>query len=389
VLSVAPTVSQAGRRAADFFSERYKPGTGFEDFMMAPGQLPVWVGGYVGVSLLEWMESAGVRRAGGRPLLRTLGRLADLRRKKQGPGGCWAPTPSMPEDADTSAWVIDFLLGLGRAEGPLLRKALDGLLAYRRDDGSFGTYIPGALGPGADGYYDGHVEVTAVVANLLMKAGLAPSDEIVVTAMDYIRRRQGTNLLWQAYWWDGQMYATYHCLKTLKAGGVSIEGRARDRIADAVLSVRSADGSWGEATFGKNRPFETAWAVKTLLLLDPSAHEGEAVRRGVTWLMNYQAADGGFYSWPMLRLPPRGETEPWRRTQWTQDTVYGFGILGRDEKRFFTTATALSALAGFMSLAGDQRAVTYLKPAPAQRAAAGQNATAAAQRPPAHVGGEL
>jgi hypothetical protein len=379
VLSVSPTLSQAGRRAADFLRERYKPGAGFEDFMMAPGQLPVWVSGYVGAALLDWLKGAGGGRTGEGPLRHLLGRMALGLKKKQGAGGGWAPTPGMPEDADTSAWVLDFLLGLGRVERPLVREAVACLLEHRRADGSFGTYVPGALGPGADGYYDSHVEVTAVVASVLLKAGLDPGDEVVRTAVSYVREKQEADGLWQAYWWDGQMYATYHCLRALKAGGVSLDARERGRIAGAVLSRRGADGSWGEATFGKNKPFETALALKSLMLLGAADAAVEAVRSGFAWLLNYQAADGGFYSGPMLRLPARDEKEPWRRQEWRPDTVYGFGILGRDEKRFFTTATALSALAEFLASAGDLRAVTRLKSVPGRHAAAGQNTTA--QRP--------
>lgn len=285
----------------------------------------------------------------------------------------------MPEDADTSTWVLEFLLGMGPGERPLAREAAARLLEYRRADGSFGTYIPGALGPGADGYHDRHVEVTAVVVCLLIRAGLTgPGDEVVTKALDYVRSMRFDDGLWHAYWWDGQMYAVYHCLRALKAGGATFDEREKGRVVEAVLARRGADGAWGEVSCGKNKAFETALAIKALMLLDPSSAGGEAVAGGVTWLLNQQAADGGFYSGPMLRLPARGEREPWLRQQWTPDTIYGFGVLGRDEKRFFTTATALSALADFVALAGDRRAAVYLKSVPGPLA--GQNTTAAAGR---------
>lgn len=379
VLSVSPTVSHAGRRAADFLLQRYKPGVGFEDFMMAPGQLPVWVSGYVGVSMLDWLKSDGEYRANGRELQRMLKNMATGLKEKRRGDGLWAPTASMPEDADTSVWVLDFLLGLGRVEKSLLKESVAGLLEYRRANGSFGTYLHGALGHGADGYHDSHVEVTAVVAALLLKAGLDPCDEIVSKALAYVRARQCEDDLWRAYWWDGQMYATYHCLRALLAGGQSFDGRERARIVNAILANQNADGSWSEATFGKNEAFETALALKSLMLIDASTAKGDGVRRGFTWLLSNQAADGGFYSGPMLRLPARDEKEPWLRQQWTPDTIYGFGVLGRDEKRFFTTATVLSALAEFVALVGDQRAVTYFKSVPGHSPATGQN-TAAASR---------
>lgn len=373
VPSVSPTISHAGQRAAEFLRGRYKPGVGFADFMMAPGLLPVWVSGYVGVALSEWLKSDAGGRAGRRPLRQMLRRMADGLKKKRGTGG-WAPSDVMPEDADTSTWVLSFLLNSGPGERPEFGEAVDALLEYRRADGSFGTYVPGALGAGADGYYDSHVEVTAVVVDVLLKAGLDPRDEIIRGALAYVRAMQEDDGLWQAYWWDGRMYATYYCLRALKAGHDSPEGQARDRIIGAIRARQGADGSWGETTFGKNKAFETALALKSLMLLDPPLAAEETVQSGITWLLNHQAADGGFYSGPMLRLPAREEKEPWLRQEWTPDTVYGFGILGRDEKRFFTTATALSTLCDFLALAGDQRTSVSLKHVRGHHVSTEQNA---------------
>jgi hypothetical protein len=72
VPSVSPTISHAGQRAAEFLRRRYKPGVGFEDFMMAPGLLPIWVSGYVGVALLEWLKSDAGARVSRRPLRQML-----------------------------------------------------------------------------------------------------------------------------------------------------------------------------------------------------------------------------------------------------------------------------------------------------------------------------
>lgn len=374
VPSVSPTVSHAGQRAAEFLRRRYKPGVGFADFLMAPELLPVWVSGYVGVALSEWLRSDAGGRAGRRPLRQMLRRLADGLKKKRGGGGVWAPSAVMPEDADTSTWVLSFLLDQGPGERPKFGEAVDALLKYRRADGSFGTYVPGALGAGADGYYESHVEVTAVVVDVLLKAGLDPRDEIIRRALTYVRAMQEEDGLWQAYWWDGRMYATYYCLRALKAGQDSPEGQARDRIVGAIRARQGADGSWGETSFGKNKAFETSLALKSLMLLDPSLAAEETVQSGILWLLNYQAADGGFYSGPMLRLPAREEKEPWLRQDWTPDTVYGFGILGRDEKRFFTTATALSALCDFLALAGDKRISASLKHVRGHHVSTEQNA---------------
>lgn len=373
--SVSRTVSHAARRAADFLREGYKPGVGFADFMMARGQLSVWVSGYVGASLLDWMGRAGVEPERGRTLRRTLKRLgAGLVNKRVENG--WAPSAYAPADADTSVWVLDFLFELGGAERRAARDAAGTLLRYRRPDGGFSTYLPEALGRNAEGYTGSHAEVTAAVVSLLLKAGLDPDDEAIRGALSYLRERRGADGLWQAYWWDGQMFATYHCLRALRAGRTPLDGRAREQTVAAIIAGQGRDGSWGETTVGKNKAFETALALKSLMLIDGSLAVTEVVKGGVAWLLNHQARDGGSNSGPAMRVPFMDEKEPWARKEWVLDSVGGFGTLSRDQNRLFTTSTVLSALTDFLALAGDHRTTINLKRVQGRQAAAPVDAAA-------------
>lgn len=386
VASVSPTVSDAARRAAEFLRARYKPGVGFEDFLMARGQLSVWVGGYVGASLLEWARGAREGRERGAPLRQLLGRLAAGLKRKRREGG-WAPSPYAPEDADTTAWVLNFLLAQGAAPRRLKEEAVASLLRYQREDGGFGTYLPGTLSAGAEGYTDSHTEVTAVALEVLLKAGLDPEGEAVRGGVKFIRERQGADGLWQAYWWDGRMFATYHCLRALKLAGASLDLRTREAIRASIFAEQDADGGWGRATVGKNEAFETALALGSLQTVNPSRVPPEGSKKAVAWLLNHQAADGGFNSGPMMRVPSKGDREPWNGRDWVLDSPGGFGTLSRDQNRLFTTSTVLSALADFLSLAGDHRPVAHFRTAPGRPVVAGQGA--AARPATAVVGSEL
>jgi prenyltransferase beta subunit len=274
----------------------------------------------------------------------------------------WAPDRVSPGDADTSAGVINFLLEWGAADREMVARGVDSLLRYQQPDGGFSTYLASQMGSGADGFTCSHPEVAAFVVDVLLRAGLSSTDEVIVRAADYIRRNQDADGSWQAYWWDGRMYSTYCSLRALQAIGDPFTGDVRDRLVARILSEQGPDGSWGERTTGKNRAFETAMALRILMIIDSALVNTAQVETGIVWLLNHQAMDGGFYSSPMVRIPELNDKEPWKKQDWKLDTITGFGVIGRDQNRFFTTATVLSALTDFLRIAGDRRMIVSLKP---------------------------
>jgi squalene-hopene/tetraprenyl-beta-curcumene cyclase len=180
--------------------------------------------------------------------------------------------------------------------------------------------------------------------------------------MRHIREKQEGGGLWQAYWWDGQMFATYHCLRTLLLGArepLGDESR-RDLIAN-ITAQQSAYGTWGDETTGKNLAFETALALRTLLVLHPDLANSDSVTRAILWLLKYQGPDGSWDSRPMLRVPEGNDKDPWMKREWRLDMANGVGILVRDQNRSFTTATVLAALTHFLECAGDRQLVATRK----------------------------
>jgi hypothetical protein len=358
--SVSSSASEAARKAANFLQHRYSPGIGFEDFMMSRGQLPGWVSGYVGSALSRWVKYGGVHVNNKRWFTRLLNRMALTFIASQQDDG-WAPDRVSPEDADTSAWAINFLLECGEAERQIIERGVDSLLKYQQPDGGFSTYLARQMGPGSDGFTCSHPEITAFVLEVLLRAGFRSTDDVIVRAADYVSRHQEADGSWQAYWFEGQMYSTCCSLRALRALGNRLTDQARDRLVARVLSGRGTDGSWGEGTAGKNKAFETALASRILMMIDSALVTTPLVEAGIVWLLNHQAMDGGFYSSPMLRLPELNDKEPWKKQDWKLDTITGFGVIARDQNRFFTTATVLSALTDFLRIAGDRRMIVSLK----------------------------
>src|ERR1700723_1451404 len=88
--------------------------------------------------------------------------------------------------------------------------------------------------------------------------------------------------------------------------------------------------------------FEMAFVLLALLLVPDSgcvqAAEAVALR-----LLAQQNADGSWPSAPILRIPPPLTADPGRLSKWPSGT--GTGVIIADQRRCFTRAAVLSALA--------------------------------------------
>jgi hypothetical protein len=330
----------------------------YDDFMAFGETLPIWVSAYVGFALEDWSRlrstSQAARRNNGLGQVLT-GMREWLASEKQ--QGGWPCLRDVPEDADTTSWVVAFLA----ATGPLSRLEKEEfvklVLGYQQVDGGFNT-IPEEGRSGFQSYGMSHVEVTAVAVDSLLKLGVDPSHESIRRAIRFIREVRGRDGIWEAFWWDGQMYSTFYSIRALLNAGETMSERDIEEIFNGILKRQAADGCWGEETTGKNLSFETALAVRSLMLLRPvGGDEKMALERGATWLLNFQNGDGSFNSRPMLRIPNANDLSPWANKQWETGSAAGLGVLVADHNGFFTTATVLGALTDFLRSHGERHLV--------------------------------
>ena len=362
-------VLTAGNRARDFIRRAYVPGIGLADFFVFDQELSGWVAGYAGCSLIDWLgRKAGPGKGKRSKEVDFVRRLAAEIAPLQTERG-WSTCGQSPEDADTTAWILNFLMAGGYADRVTIESGVNSLLQYQCRDGGFRTYQPQSVGRGSTGWSSSHPEVTAIVVEVLIKAGLDARNGALRRAIDYLEQRRGADLLWPSYWWDSDVYATYHALRALRANGNRLAGDRDEELIDRLLSRQQSDGGWGGETAARNRPFETALAVRTLLLLDSGdllLDSGDAARdvleQAVVWLLTWQSSDGGWDSQPMMRVPAMTDRRPWERPEWALDLSNGVGVLVRDQNRLFTTATVLGALADYVARRGNQYLAAGLKP---------------------------
>lgn len=338
-----PRLVEAGDRAAAFLRERFETGAGCSDFLVFDRELPVQVTAYVGCALRRW--NAARASTGGSAACHSSSdaSIARFLEDCSSPSG-WAANEAAPPDCCTTAWAIQFFLSQGNPHDPFLSGALANLNAFRQPDGGFATYID-SIPPTWDSWRRSHPESTALAVATLAGARRGSKDNGLKDGVEFLRRTRRGDGLWPAFWWDSRMFATYHCFAALRACRHPLAGMS-GQAASSIAALQGADGSWGDYAGGGPNAFETAFAVRCLLLAE--AEDPSPCLRGAGWLLDFQNADGAWESRPILRLPAERQHRPWNDADWRVDASTGLGALVRDQKRCFTTASALAALADLL-----------------------------------------
>ena len=124
-------------------------------------------------------------------------------------------------------------------------------------------------------------------------------------AVDWLSAEQEHDGSWFGRWGANHLYGTGAAVPALVAAGVPTEDSRVEGGVRWLDAVQHGDGGWGEDLRsylappdgdvwrgrGESTPSQTAWA----LLAQLSAHRlGEATRRGITWLVEHQRADGSW-----------------------------------------------------------------------------------------------
>jgi squalene-hopene/tetraprenyl-beta-curcumene cyclase len=143
-------------------------------------------------------------------------------------------------------------------------------------------------------------DITARVVELLGGVGYSLDHPAVARAVEYLWRTQEPVGSWYGRWGVNYIYGTWQVLLGLRAIGFPMDHRRVVRAADWLESVQQPCGGWGEscrsyddpAWMGRGEPTasQTAWAV--LGLIAAGREQGEAVRRGIQYLIDTQKLDG-------------------------------------------------------------------------------------------------
>ena len=225
-------------------------------------------------------------------------------------------------DTDDTAEIVLALRRVDHPEPHRLRKALDDAVAWttgmQSADGGWGAFdadntdttplkLPfcdfGAVidPPSAD--------VTAHVVEMLAAEGMAGSDECR-RGVRWLLDAQEDDGSWFGRWGTNHVYGTGAVVPALIAAGMPPGDPVVQRAVRWVQEHQNEDGGWGEDLRsyvdpswigrGESTPSQTAWALLALLA---AGTRGEAVRRGIAYLVDTQRADG---SWDEARYTGTG-----------------------------------------------------------------------------------
>lgn len=346
------SLSHTAECAVDFLRRAFQADTGYADVLTERGCLTNLASAHVGQALRRWQyaqpnAAAGTDGAG--VILTKLESL--LRAANRKPG--WSANSCLPSDAMTTAWVLWFFRGGADSHSLDCGDCdLEFLLKHQRPDGGFATFA--TLPPAGDfeAWEGSHVEVTAIAAEVLSHR-LGHDDPRLRAAAQYLLGRAGTT--WNAYWWDGESFSSFLCLRSLAACAAGIDAPVRERIRNRIIASQRPDGGWAPRAGARTGAFETAYSIQTLLYLPPVMASGRAILRGLRWLTLRQLPDGSWCSAPIYRIPPGKEHAPWGEPVWTPDLPSGSRVILRDQRRTVTTAAVLGALSEVIARLGDRR----------------------------------
>jgi len=145
-------------------------------------------------------------------------------------------------------------------------------------------------------------DITARQIEFFGVLGLDLDHPAVAKGLDYLWRTQEPEGCWYGRWGVNYIYGTWQVLQGLKAIGHPMDHPSLVRAADWLESVQQPCGGWGEtcgtyddpSLMGTGTPTasQTAWAV--LGLISAGRASGEAVARGVRFLIETQLEDGSW-----------------------------------------------------------------------------------------------
>jgi squalene-hopene/tetraprenyl-beta-curcumene cyclase len=143
-------------------------------------------------------------------------------------------------------------------------------------------------------------DVTGRVLEALGLLGNRRHRAAIRRAVAYLRASQEPEGSWFGRWGVNYVYGTSNVLNGLARVGIPASDPMVARALRWLESVQNADGGWGEGLdsyedrarmgIGPSTASQTAWGAMGLLAYRGA--DDAAVRRGATWLLDRQVADG-------------------------------------------------------------------------------------------------
>jgi squalene-hopene/tetraprenyl-beta-curcumene cyclase len=143
-------------------------------------------------------------------------------------------------------------------------------------------------------------DLTGRTLELLGLLGYPLSHEAVRRAIAFLMKTQEEDGSWWSRWAVNYINGTWSVITGLRSIGEDMKKPYVRRAVNWLKSIQRDDGGWGECcesyenmalkSCGKTTPSQTAWAIMALMAAGEG--NGDAVRRGISYLVKSQNADG-------------------------------------------------------------------------------------------------
>lgn len=297
------TVPGALRGGLDSLLRTQHPAGSWTDFWLPVGTSDAWVTAYTGLALHAVSRCAWLP-ADMREQADTAARhAARWLLEHPHPRGGWGYNGAVGADADSTAHTLSLLARLGL---PVPAPALTFLRAHEVPGEGFRTY---AWPNPTHAWTRPSPDVTAAALRALHDLGELTPAELRAAWASTLGPQQRQNGLWEGVWWVTPAYPTGLALEVWDTAG---------RPAPCFSPVFCTSGN----------AFDLAWQVRAQQVMrQPEAAQATA------HLLSAQTADGAWPTTPLLRVPP------------AHPTSGGVTLYASDDRRIFTTASALRSLA--------------------------------------------
>jgi squalene-hopene/tetraprenyl-beta-curcumene cyclase len=146
-------------------------------------------------------------------------------------------------------------------------------------------------------------DVAARCVSMLAQLGEPRASPRMQAALRFLEREQEADGGWFGRWGVNYIYGTWSVLCALNAAGLRPNAPMVSRGARWLAHIQNPDGGWGESCesyaldyrgheFAPSVASQTAWAVLGLMAAGRTEHP--ATERGIAWLLENQAPDGGW-----------------------------------------------------------------------------------------------
>ena len=146
-------------------------------------------------------------------------------------------------------------------------------------------------------------DLTARVLEMLGFLGVPETHPAVARGLDFLWNNREDDHCWYGRWGVNYIYGTWQALVGLEAVGIPHTDARVKRAAAWLIDHQQPCGGWGESPRTYEDPelrgsgpvtaSQTAWAVMGLIAAGEG--HGQAVAKGIRYLLNHQSHDG---TWP-------------------------------------------------------------------------------------------